>query len=56
MRRTLLDDVHEDFRDSFRTFLAREVVGEEGRYGEWERAGIVTRDVYARAARVVAID
>jgi alkylation response protein AidB-like acyl-CoA dehydrogenase len=49
MRRTLLDDVHEDFRDSFRTFLAREVVGEEGRYGEWERAGIVPRDVYARA-------
>ena len=49
MRRTLLDDVHEDFRDSFRTFLAREVVGEEARYGEWERAGIVPRDVYARA-------
>jgi len=49
MRRTLLDDVHEDFRDSFRTFLSREVVGEEGRYGEWERAGIVPRDVYARA-------
>jgi alkylation response protein AidB-like acyl-CoA dehydrogenase len=49
MLRTLFDDVHEDFRASFRTFLQREVVGEEGRYGEWERAGIVPREVYARA-------
>jgi long-chain-acyl-CoA dehydrogenase len=49
MRRTLLDDVHEDFRESFRTFLAREVLGEEGRYGEWEREGIVPREVFARA-------
>ena len=31
--------MHEDFRASFRTFLEREVIGEEGRYGEWERAG-----------------
>jgi alkylation response protein AidB-like acyl-CoA dehydrogenase len=50
MRRTLYDDVHEDFRASFRTFLEREVVGEE-RYGEWERAGIVPREVFARAGR-----
>jgi alkylation response protein AidB-like acyl-CoA dehydrogenase len=49
MRRTLFGDVHNDFRASFRTFLEREVVGEEGRYGEWERAGIVPREVYARA-------
>jgi alkylation response protein AidB-like acyl-CoA dehydrogenase len=49
MRRTLFGDVHEDFRASFRTFLQREVVGEEGRYGEWERAGIVPREVYSRA-------
>jgi alkylation response protein AidB-like acyl-CoA dehydrogenase len=49
MRRTLFDEVHEDFRASFHTFLAREVVGEEGRYGEWERAGIVPREVFARA-------
>jgi len=49
MRRTLYDDVHEDFRASFRTFLEREVVGDEGRYGEWERAGIVPREVFARA-------
>src|SRR6202035_1998040 len=29
----------------------REVVGEEGRYGEWERAGIVPREVFALAGR-----
>jgi alkylation response protein AidB-like acyl-CoA dehydrogenase len=49
MRRTLYEDVHEDFRASFRTFLEREVLGEEGRYGEWERQGIVPREVFARA-------
>jgi alkylation response protein AidB-like acyl-CoA dehydrogenase len=51
MQRALFEDVHEDFRASFRTFLEREVVGEEGRYGEWERAGIVPREVFARAGR-----
>jgi alkylation response protein AidB-like acyl-CoA dehydrogenase len=51
MRRTLFEDVHEDFRASFRTFLEREVLGEEGRYGEWERAGIVPREVFAIAGR-----
>src|SRR5881227_1942154 len=49
MRRALFDDVHEEFRASFQTFLSREVVGEEGRYGQWERQGIVPREVYARA-------
>jgi alkylation response protein AidB-like acyl-CoA dehydrogenase len=51
MRRHLFDDVHEDFRASFRTFLEREVLGDEGRYGEWERAGIVPREVFAKAGR-----
>jgi alkylation response protein AidB-like acyl-CoA dehydrogenase len=51
MRRTLMEEVHEDFRESFRTFLQREVVGEEGRYGDWERAGIVPREVFERAGR-----
>jgi alkylation response protein AidB-like acyl-CoA dehydrogenase len=51
MRRALFEDVHEDFRASFRTFLEREVVGEEGRYGDWERAGIVPRGVFALAGR-----
>jgi alkylation response protein AidB-like acyl-CoA dehydrogenase len=49
MRRSLFEDVHEDFRASFRTFLEREVIGENGRYGEWERAGIVPREVFALA-------
>jgi alkylation response protein AidB-like acyl-CoA dehydrogenase len=51
MRRNLFDDVHEDFRASFRTFLQREVVGEEGRYGDWERDGLVPREVYELAGR-----
>ncbi len=33
MKRTLYEDVHEDFRASFRTFLERGVLGQEGRYG-----------------------
>ncbi len=51
MRRTLFEDLHEDFRASFRTFLEREVVGEEGRYGEWERDGIIPREVFQAAGR-----
>src|ERR1700730_4305887 len=51
MRRILFDELHEDFRESFRTFLEREVIGEEGRYGDWERAGIVPREVFAKAGR-----
>jgi alkylation response protein AidB-like acyl-CoA dehydrogenase len=51
MQRTLLEDVHKDFRASFRTFLEREVLGDEGRYGEWERDGIVPREVFALAGR-----
>jgi alkylation response protein AidB-like acyl-CoA dehydrogenase len=51
MRRELFEDLHEDFRASFRTFLEREVVGEEGRYGDWEREGIVPREVFERAGR-----
>jgi alkylation response protein AidB-like acyl-CoA dehydrogenase len=51
MRRTLFEDVHEDFRESFRTFLSREVIGEEGRYGEWEREGLIPREVFAVAGR-----
>ncbi len=51
MRRDLFEDVHEDFRASFRTFLEREVLGGQGRYGEWERAGIVPREVFALAGR-----
>jgi alkylation response protein AidB-like acyl-CoA dehydrogenase len=51
MQRTLFEDVHEDFRASFRTFLERHVLGQEGRYGEWERTGIVPREVFALAGQ-----
>jgi alkylation response protein AidB-like acyl-CoA dehydrogenase len=51
MRRSLFEDLHEDFRASFRTFLEREVLGEEGRYGQWEREGIVPREAYEAAGR-----
>jgi alkylation response protein AidB-like acyl-CoA dehydrogenase len=51
MKRTLYEDMHEDFRASFRTFLEREVLGDQGRYGEWERDGIVPREVFALAGR-----
>ncbi len=51
MRRRLFEDLHEDFRASFRTFLEREVIGEERRYGDWERAGIIPREVFELAGR-----
>ncbi|HEY4997375.1 MAG TPA: acyl-CoA dehydrogenase family protein [Solirubrobacteraceae bacterium] len=49
MRRNLYEDLHEDFRASFRTFLEREVIGDQDRYGQWEREGLVPREVFARA-------
>ena len=51
MRRELYDDIHEDFRASFRTFLEREVLGGDGRYGQWERDGLIPREVFAVAGR-----
>ena len=46
MKRSLFDDLHEDFRASFRTFLEREVAPH---YEQWERDGIVPREVFAAA-------
>src|SRR4051812_37905970 len=51
MRRELFEDVHEDFRASFRTFLEREVVGDDERYGQWERDGIIPHEVFELAGR-----
>ncbi len=48
MKRALFEDLHEDFRASFRTFLEREVVPH---YMDWEREGIVPRELYAAAGR-----
>ena len=43
MRRALFEADHESFRDSVRTFLAKEVVPH---YPEWERAGAAPRELF----------
>lgn len=47
MRRRLFTPEQESFRDSFRRFLEREVVPH---HGQWERDGIVPRELYGEAA------
>jgi alkylation response protein AidB-like acyl-CoA dehydrogenase len=47
MRRQLFEPEHEDFRESVRTFLEREAVPNNA---EWERAGMIPREIYAHAA------
>jgi alkylation response protein AidB-like acyl-CoA dehydrogenase len=46
MRRTLYDDTHEMFRDSFRTFVAKEITPN---LEPWEAAGIVDKSMYRAA-------
>ncbi len=46
MQRGLFEDEHEMFRDSFRRFLDKEVVPH---HEEWERVGIVPREVFLAA-------
>jgi alkylation response protein AidB-like acyl-CoA dehydrogenase len=48
MVRALYEPEHRDFAESYRAFLAAEVLPA---YEEWERAGIVPRAVFARAGR-----
>ena len=48
MERTLFDAEHEMFRQAFRSFLDKEMVP---RADEWDRAGIVSRDVWLSAGR-----
>ncbi|WP_219413505.1 acyl-CoA dehydrogenase family protein [Pseudonocardia nigra] len=48
MHRTLYEDDHEAFRESFRRFLDAEVVPH---HEEWEAAGIVPRELYATAGK-----
>jgi alkylation response protein AidB-like acyl-CoA dehydrogenase len=43
MRRTLFEDVHEEFRAAFRSFLEREAVPNHAR---WEADGIVDRELF----------
>lgn len=48
MRRTLYSEQHELFRQSFRRFLDKEVVPH---HLEWERAGIVPRELFLEAGK-----
>jgi acyl-CoA dehydrogenase len=48
MRRELFDDEHEAFRETVRTFLAKEVVPH---HRQWERDGIVDRAAWLAAGR-----
>ena len=45
-RRRIFDDEHEDFRESVRRWLTKEVAP---RFDEWEEEGIVPREVFAAA-------
>jgi acyl-CoA dehydrogenase len=47
MKRTIFDDVHDDFRDSVRRFLEKEAVPHTE---EWEAAGAVDRGFWRKAA------
>ena len=49
MRRTLYDDTHELFRESFREFVQREMVPNCDR---WERERVVDRSFYRRAGEL----
>ncbi|MEI7858586.1 MAG: acyl-CoA dehydrogenase family protein [Acidimicrobiales bacterium] len=48
MRRSLFEDEHEEFRASFRRFVATEMLP---RSEEWDQAGIVDRSVFVEAGR-----
>jgi alkylation response protein AidB-like acyl-CoA dehydrogenase len=47
MRRTLFESEHADYRESARRFVAEEVTPH---HAEWEQEGIVSRELFARAA------
>src|SRR3954464_8268682 len=47
MKRTIFDDVHDDFRDSVRRFLLKEAVPHTD---EWEAAGAVDRAFWPKGA------
>ncbi len=47
MKRTIFEDEHRDYRESVRRFLAAEVTPH---HAEWEREGIVPRELFTKAA------
>ena len=55
MDRTIFDEEHEMFRKAFRTFVEREMVPHRD---EWDRAGLVDKDLFAKAgaAGFIAMD
>jgi long-chain-acyl-CoA dehydrogenase len=48
VKRTIFEAEHHDYRETVRGFLAAEVVPH---HAQWEREGIVPRELFARAAR-----
>ncbi len=48
MKRVIFDDEHRAYRETVRAFLSREVVPH---HAQWEREGIVPRELFAKAAR-----
>ncbi len=48
MKRRIFSAEHEAFRDTVRTFLAKEVLPH---YAQWEKDGIVARDAWRAAGR-----
>jgi long-chain-acyl-CoA dehydrogenase len=48
MQRTLYDETHELFRQSFRSFVQKEIVPH---VEEWEQAGIVDKTAFKKAGQ-----
>ena len=48
MRRTLFTEEHHLFRDAFKHFLEKEVVPN---YEQWEKDGIVSREMWLKAGQ-----
>ena len=46
-KRAIFDDDHEDYRESFRSFLAAEVAPN---FKEWDASGVVDRELFKKAA------
>ncbi|MGW4565124.1 acyl-CoA dehydrogenase family protein [Streptomyces sp. NPDC004561] len=49
MQRTIFEPDHDAYRESVRTFLAREVTPH---YEEWDRAGLVPRELFTKVAEL----
>jgi alkylation response protein AidB-like acyl-CoA dehydrogenase len=49
VQRTVYDEVHEDFREMVRQFIAKEVVPH---FSDWERTGAPPKEFYSRAGEL----